>query len=295
MKIVFFGNTKYSVFGLEIINKKIPVSLVVTISDRASGRKRELKANAVKDFSLDHKIPILEADKLDESAISEIIKIKPDFLIVEDYGLILPESLLEIPRYAPLNIHHSLLPKYRGPSPAPAAILNREEFSGVTIICMTQDVDAGDILAQKKYKLAPRETTDSLRIKLNKLGGDLVLKVIDDFKKGKEMPRSQDDKQASYTTRFTKQDGYIDLDNPPDAKTLGRMIRAFYPWPGVYTELGIRNHELRKMKIKFLPSAHPTDPFMIQPEGKRPMTLVEFKNGYMAGFLQIKRLLEKEA
>src|SRR3989344_5337196 len=173
MKIVFLGNTKYSTIGEEIIHKKFPLSLVVTTTDRPSGRKRELKPTATKQFANSKNIPVLETDNLDKKAVSQIAKIKPDFIIVEDYGLILPESLLEIPKHAPLNIHHSLLPKYRGPSPAPTAILNGEKVTGVTIISMTQQVDAGDILAQKEYQIKPNETTESLLTELNKTGGEL--------------------------------------------------------------------------------------------------------------------------
>lgn len=270
-KIVFFGNTKYSVFGLEIINNKVPIGLVVTIPDRPSGRKRILAPNPVKTFAQNHKIPTLETDKLDGSTVDKIANLKPDFLIVEDYGLILPETLLEIPRYAPLNIHHSALPKYRGPSPAPSAILNGEKVSGVTIISMTEQVDAGDMLAQEKYELKPDETTDSLLTTLNKIGAELVLKAIGDFKNRRENPVAQNDKEATHTKRLTKQDGYINPNNPPDPQTLDRMIRAFYPWPGVWTELEI---ESKRLKLKFLPDN------LIQPQGRRPMSIKEFKNGY---------------
>lgn len=285
MKIVFFGNTKYSAFGLEIIHSKIPVSLAVTISDRPSGRKRELKPNPVKKFAQEHKIPVTEADKLEASIVNEIGKIEPDFLIVEDYGLILPESLLEIPRYAPLNIHHSLLPKYRGPSPAPSAISNGDKVSGVTIIAMTEEVDAGDILAQQQYKLGPDETTDSLLTTLNKLGGELVLKVIKDYISGNEKPVKQDDKLASYTKRLTKQDGYFDINSPPDQKTLDHLVRAFYPWPSVWSKIKVKSG--KELIIKFLPGQ------MIQPEGKRKMTVKEFLNGYPQAIHHIKRLFKQ--
>ncbi|MDP2632394.1 MAG: methionyl-tRNA formyltransferase [Candidatus Curtissbacteria bacterium] len=275
MKIVFLGNTKYSAIGEEIIHKKFPLSLVVTTTDRPSGRKRELKPTATKQFAIDNNIPVLETDNLDEKAISEIAEVKPDFIIVEDYGLILPESLLEIPRYAPLNIHHSLLPKYRGPSPAPSTILQGEKTSGVTIISMTELVDAGDILAQVKYELKTDETTHSLLTSLNKLGGELVLKVIEDYINGKQNPVAQNHKQASVTKRFIKQDGFVDLEKPPQPETFDRMVRAFFPWPTVWTQLDGKI-------IKFLPEGK------IQPEGKKPMSIKEFLNGYP----QTKELLE---
>ena len=290
MKIVFFGNTKYSVFDLKALYEKFGLSLVVTIPDRPSGRKREIKPSPVKQFAKDHNIPVLQTDKLDQSSVEQVANIQPDFLIVADYGLILPESLLEIPRFAPLNVHHSLLPKYRGPSPAPTAILNGEKVSGVTIISMTEQVDAGDMLEQQKYELKPDETTDSLLTELNQLGGQLVCKVIKDYIKGNENPIPQDDKQATYTKRFTKQDGLINMENPPDPGTLNRMVRAFYPWPTVWSKWKMENGKWKIFKFlppTILPAHNPTDPFTIQPEGKRPMSISEFKNGYPEIFSRI--------
>ena len=267
-KIIFFGNTKYSVLGLEIINKKFPIILAVTIPDKPSGRKRVLTLSPVKKFAQENQIDILETDILNDESVKKIDSLNPDFLVVEDYGLILPTSILEIPKYAPLNIHHSLLPKYRGPSPAPAAILSGDKETGVTIIQMTEIVDAGDMLAQKKYDLRKNETTETLLTTLNKMGGELIIGVIEDYLKGKENPIPQDDKQSTHTSRLTKQDGFIDIANPPDKEKLDRMIRAYFPWPTVWTKIDGKI-------IKFLPEGK------IQPEGKKPMTLKEFANGYV--------------
>src|SRR3989344_1366201 len=160
MNILFFGNTKYSVIDEEILHRKFGLSLVITIPDKPSGRKRELKPSPVKKFALENNIPVLTFERLDSNAIKTINStmkqsnpLRPplastqarseasnktiDFIVVADYGLILPNQVLELPRYAAINVHHSLLPKYRGPSPAPTAILNGEKISGVTIIKMT--------------------------------------------------------------------------------------------------------------------------------------------------------------
>src|SRR3989344_905134 len=145
LSIVFFGSSKYSTIVEEALEKKFGLKLVVTIPDRPSGRTRKLTPNPVKEFAVHHKIPFLTFDELNEAEVEEIDKVKPDFLVVADYGKILPSELLEIPKYAPLNVHHSLLPKYRCPSPAPAAILAGDKITGVTIIQMTEDVDAGPI------------------------------------------------------------------------------------------------------------------------------------------------------
>lgn len=287
MKIAFFGNTKYSVIDTRILNKKFGLSLIVTKADKLFGRKRVLTANPVKQFALEKKIPLIVTDKLDKESIEKIKKYSLDFLVVADYGLIIPSEILGMPKYAPLNVHHSLLPKYRGPSPAPSTILAGKKISGVTIIKMTDDVDAGNILAQQKYRLAKDETTDSLLTKLNEIGAKLAIKLIDRFSQQTDqgatlvqgrtlIGKPQDENLATFTKRFEKTDGHIDIEKPPTKEVLDRMIRAFYPWPGVWTEikLKVENGELKILKIKFLPGEK------IQPEGKRPMTLKEFKNGY---------------
>lgn len=235
LKLVFFGNTKYSIIGLKIVYSIFPVSLVITIPD-----------SPVKKLASELNIPTLETSKLDKEVINKIAKLKSDFLVVEDYGLILSKDLLTLPKYAPLNIHHSLLPKYRGPSPAPTAILNGDKISGVTIIQITDEVDSGDILAQQEYILTPKETRDTLLTKLNELGGQLILKVIKQYLEGSINPTPQDHSKATYTKHFVKEDGYFNINNPPQPEKLDREIRAYYPWPGVWTKW---NNKI----IKFLP------------------------------------------
>ncbi len=265
--IIFFGNTKYSTLGARIIHQKYPLYLVVTIPEKIVGRKKELTSSPVKILSQELNIPVIEADVLNSAIITQISKLRPDFIIVEDYGLILPKELLALPKFAPLNIHHSLLPKYRGPSPAPSAILAGDKVSGVTIIKMTEQVDAGDILAQVTYILEPDETTDSLLTKLNTLGGALMNGVIEQFLEGLSQPIKQDVNKVSYTKRFTKQDGYFDINNPPSKKILDRMIRAYFPWPNVWTRW---NNKI----VKFYPEG------FVQLEGKNKVELHEFLNGY---------------
>lgn len=272
IKLVFFGNTKYSRIVEETLFKTFGLNLVITLPDRPVGRKKIMTPTPVKEFALQHNIPILETEKLDKTAIDKIKEFEPDFLVVADYGLILPKELLELPKYAPLNVHHSLLPKYRGPSPAPTAILNGDKVSGVTVIRMTEQLDAGPILAQKEYMLKPDETTDSLLTKLNELGAELASSIIRTIELHKPIEeKNQDESKASFTKRISKQDGFIDLENPPSREKIDRMIKAYYPWPNVWSELRIRNKELR---IKFLPDKK------IQAEGKNPVSFKDFLNGY---------------
>jgi methionyl-tRNA formyltransferase len=268
MNIIFFGNTKFSLIGAKIIHKNLGLSQIVTLPDRAN-KKGHLTPNSLKTFAQEQQIPFLTVDKLDEKTSDYLSSLNADFFVVEDYGLILPKKLLTLPKIACLNIHHSLLPKYRGASPAPFAILAGDEIAGVTVIKMTEKVDAGDIFAQKKYQMKSDETTESLLTELNKFGGELLVKVIKNY--ARMNPHRQNESQASYTKQFLRQDGFIDLKNPPDQIMLDRMIRAYYPWPTVWTMAKINN---RNMRIKLLPEQ------MLQVEGKNPVSVKDFLNGY---------------
>lgn len=256
MTIIFFGNTKYSKLGLKIVQPIYPISLIITIPN-----------SPVFSMAKQLNIDLIETNKLDQITIDKIAKYKPDFLIVEDYGLILPKNLLTLPKYAPLNMHHSLLPKYRGPSPVPSTILAGDKISGVTIIKMSEEVDSGDILAQQEYELTPKETTDTLLTKLNELGGQLLLKVIKQYLEGSINPIPQDHSQATYTKHFNRENGYFDINNPPDPQKLDRKIRAYHPWPGVWTKW-------KGKIVKFLPGG------LLQMEGKKPIPFKDFLNGY---------------
>lgn len=287
MSIIFFGNSKYSVIDAESIFKHFGLTTVVTIPDRYTTRKKILMPSPVKVFAEKHNIPVVTADTLNEQIIEQLKKIKPDFLVVADYRLILPKELLRIPKFAALNVHHSLLPKYRGTSPAPAAILAGEKISGVSIIKMVEKVDAGDILRQVRYELTPDETTDSLLTRLNELGGQAVVEVIENF--GNIQSIKQDESKTTFTKYMTKQDGYIDPDKPPNSEQLDRMIRAYYPWPTVWTRLRlVYGGQAKEKIIKFLPEQK------IQPEGKKPMTIKDFLNGYPEAREWLEQLLGKK-
>ena len=276
MNIIFFGNTKYSKVAAEIINTEHKLSAIITLPPRPLGRKKILTPNPVNQFGIDHKILVITVEHWTNEILKRIQNDMgdTDFFIVSDYGRILPKELLSIPKYAPLNIHQSLLPKYRGTSPAPSAILNGDKVSGVTIIKMNEEVDTGLILAQKEYKLKPDETTDSLLIELNKIGGKIIIPVIKDYVKGKVKLQKQDESKATLTKKIAKHDGYIDLDNPPSKEQLDRMIRAYYPWPGVWILLRLSASEGQAKIIKFLPEKK------IQMEGRKPMNYKDFFNGY---------------
>lgn len=270
MNIVFFGSSKYSVIDERALHEKFGLSFVVTSSF----------PNPVKEYAEQNSIPCIATEKLTEEVIEQIARYQPDFLVVADFGLILPKKLLDLPKKAAINVHHSLLPKYRGVAPVPFAILAGEKTVGVTIILMTPNVDAGDMLAQTTYTLNATDTTDSVLTKLNELGSLLVVEALNDFDKTIATKKVQDETLATSTHMMSRQDGFIDVQNPPTPQKLDRMIRAYFPWPGVWFKASINNQEIR---IKLLPGK------MLQPEGKKPMSYKDFMNGYTEG----KELLEK--
>ncbi len=265
------------------MHEKLGISYVVTIPDRLDKKNNPLPS-PTKKYAGAHGIPVIETDKLTSEVIDLLASFKPDFLVVEDYGLILPKRLLALPTVAPINVHHSLLPKYRGPTPAPTAIYNGESVSGVSIIHMDAKVDAGAIYAQHSYTLAPDETTESLLTVLNTIGGQLAVNIIEQLVAGTARPISQNEDEATFTKMLQKSDGYFDSENPPSPVQLGRMIRAYYPWPGVWTHLHQGFGGQAKI-VKFLPQ------HMIQMEGKKPVSYKEFYNGYPQLQDTIKRIV----
>jgi methionyl-tRNA formyltransferase len=283
MNIIFFGNTKYSLIGAKIIHEALGLTQIVTIPDRPDKRGKIIPS-PLKTFGEEKTIPVITGNKLDEDTIEQIKATKPDFFVVEDYGLILPSKLLTVPRYKSLNIHHSLLPKYRGTSPAPTALLNGDDTTGVTVIAMNDKIDAGAILAQDKYTIKPDDTTDSLLTILNQKGAEMLVDVIKNFDKIK--PQPQDESNATFTKMMKKSDGFIDSQNPPDKAKLDRMIRAYFPWPGVWTRLNINGGE---KIVKLLPGEK------IQVEGKNPMSMKDFINGYPKLKATIEKLISSTA
>ncbi|MBI2031988.1 MAG: hypothetical protein HYT08_05235 [Candidatus Levybacteria bacterium] len=269
MKIIFFGSSKYSVIVAKKLHQEFNLKLVVTTQADSFPVKFAAENN------IDHKV----VSKFDRETIEQIEKYKPDFNVVADFGKILPEELLKLPKFDSLNVHHSLLPKYRGPSPAPTAILNGEKVTGVSIISMQRGVDQGPVFLQNEYEIKDIDTTDSLLTKLNVLGADLVSKVIKNFENEKPIP--QDESEVTITYLLKRADGFIDIDNPPPPDKLNRMIRAYFPWPNVFFEAKLNG---KGKIIKLLPDKQ------IQAEGKKPMSYKDFINGYKEGKYLLRKI-----
>lgn len=198
-----------------------------------------------------------------------------DLCIVAAYGKILTKDELDIPKYGCINVHPSLLPKYRGPSPIQQTILNGDKVTGITIIKMDEEVDHGPIIYQEEMELSNRDNFQTLRNKMFQRAADILPNIIKDFVNGGTIPHGQNDTKAVFCQKLTKDSGYFDINNPPSPEVLDRMIRAYHPWPGVWTYWEVQSAKGKvKRVVKFLPEGK------IQMEGKKPISFKDFLNGY---------------
>lgn len=302
MKIVFMGTAEFAVPILEkLVQSNYKPVLVVASPDKPVGRKQIITPPPVKVLAEKYKIPVAQPEK-----IREIGNLTPDLIVVAAYGKILPKEILDIPRFGCLNIHPSLLPKYRGPSPIQTVILNGDKETGVTIILMNEKVDSGKIVASIKYQVSNGITCKELWKELAELGAKLLIDTIPKWIKGEIKPRIQDETKATYTKILKKGDGKIDWQK--SAKDIEKQIRAFEPWPGSFTKYQTSDKNYKILKIlktqvlkqtKKDPSGPPGKIFLFSgnkiavqtakgfliievllPEGKKPMTAVEFLRGH---------------
>lgn len=209
---------------------------VVTQPDRPSGRGQRETSSPVRRIAERHRIPVLAPEKIrDLDFLSNLKGWAPELIVVVAYGRILPSSILDLPPQGCLNVHYSLLPKYRGAAPIAWAILGGEEKSGVTTMRLVEKMDAGPILFQEEVPLAPDETAASLEAKLIPIGARLLLETIHRLKDGSILPKPQREEEVTYAPILKKEDGKIDWSQP--AKAIERRVRALYPWPSAYTYL----------------------------------------------------------
>ena len=235
--IVFMGTPEVAAVSLErLLEGPDPVVGVVTQPDRPTGRGQRRAPSPVRRVAESHLIPVLTPEKLrDPLFAATLTSWAPQLIVVVAYGRILPSSVLELPPQGCLNVHYSLLPKYRGASPVVWTILRGEEKSGVTTMKLVKEMDAGPILFQEEISLAPDETAASLETKLTPIGARLLLETIRRLKEGSITPKPQKGEDATYASLLKKEDGRIDWTQPAEA--IERRVRAFYPWPSAYTYL----------------------------------------------------------
>ncbi len=271
MKIIFFGTPTQVIPVLDELTKHHEVVAVVTAPDQKVGRKQLLTPPPVKVFAQEHGIPVLQPEKLSALPLSELEGLNAELFIVAAYGKIIPKKILSIPHHGAINIHPSLLPKYRGPTPIQSTILDGVKKSGISFILMDEQMDHGPLLHQIPFVISPTDTFDWLMHSMFSQAGIILPSVIQNYTDGKTTPQTQDESQATYTKIITRQDGYIDINSPLKPEHIERMTRAYYPWPNAWTIITVKEKEVR---IKLLPQNK------IQMEGKQPVPLKDFLNGY---------------
>ncbi len=238
LRIVFMGTAELSCASLRALlaAPDFQVVGVVTQPDKPRGRNLKLQPSPVKELAVGHGLPVLQPERArNEEFIQQLRAVGPDLIAVAAYGQILPRSILELPRFGCLNVHTSLLPKYRGAAPIQWAILNDEAETGVTIMKMDAGLDTGDILTQERTAISAEDTSESLHNRLADMGASLLVRTTPDHVTGKVQPQTQDAEGATYAPKIKKEDGRLDWKQP--ARPLWNRVRALTPWPGAFTYL----------------------------------------------------------
>ena len=254
-RLVFMGSPEFSVIILRHLAEQYPVVGVVTQPDRPSGRGRAITPPPVRLLADELRLPVIQPERLKEPAAEQQLQDwQPDLIIVAAFGQILRKSVLELPPHGCVNVHASLLPRWRGAAPIQAALLHGDRETGVTIMCMDPGVDTGPTLAQQALPILPDDTAASLSERLSHLGAQLLLDTLPAYLRGEITPQPQDETRATYAPQLKKEDG--ELDFTQSAETLERRVRAFNPWPGAYTHW--QGQPLRVLR------AHVANPGVVQ-------------------------------
>ena len=295
-KIVFMGTPEFAVPSLTRLLESHDVAGVVTQPDRPAGRKRRLRASPIKRLARAAGIPLIQPQRIrEETAIEALRSWDADVHVVAAYGQILPQALLDLPRHGTVNVHASLLPRWRGAAPIQAAIRAGDQESGVTIMLVDAGLDTGPLLAKRASPLADHETGQSLHDKLSLLGAELLVETLPLYLSGALEPRAQDDSLATYAPQIKKADGKINW--TCSAASIDRLARAFTPWPRAYTSwAGAQLRILAGRRGEG--SAEPGRvievdgdiaigagdglffPTTLQLAGKQPLDIADFVNGY---------------
>ncbi|MBL7058710.1 methionyl-tRNA formyltransferase [Patescibacteria group bacterium] len=296
IKVIFISTPDFGLPSLEALinDKDFNIVSVITKSDKPVGRKQILTSPPIKQKALKNNISVLQPIKI-KTIVAEIEALSPDIIIVVAYAQIIPQVILDIPKYGCINVHGSLLPKFRGASCIQAAILNGEKKTGVTIMKMDAGLDTGPILAQREVEIEPNWTSGDLYDKISVLGGEILAPTIKAYIAGEIQEKAQDNSASSYAKMLKKEDGLIDFNQ--DAVNVERFVRAMQPWPGSFTDQQIKILEVSG-EILDTESYAPGDFFeynnqlavkcfrgalivnRIQPVGKKIITGQEFLNGY---------------
>ena len=236
MRIVFMGTPDLAVPVLSaLLCEGHELVGVYTRPDKPRGRGKRPEITAVREYALGRGLPVFQPASLrrDEEARSQLATLSPDLIVVAAYGLILPAETLGVPRLGCLNVHPSILPRYRGPSPVASAILQGDPLTGVTIMLMDEGMDSGPIVAQRETRIEPGETAEALTMRLFQNGAGLLVDILPEWKRGHIEVSAQDASKATFTKLLSREDGEVDWSRP--AVWIARQVRAYHPWPGSYT------------------------------------------------------------
>lgn len=249
MKIIFMGTPDFSVSTLDAVAKAgHSIELVVTQPDKPKGRGGAMQCSPVKEWALEHNIPVFQPRRIKEAeAVAELKKYNADLFLVVAFGQILSKEILDMPRLGCVNVHASLLPKYRGAAPIQWAVINGDEVSGVTTMMMGVGIDDGDMLLKKEFKLAEDETGGSLFDKLAGIGGELAVETLEKLEKGEITPIPQDEAEATHVGMIKKDFGKVDFTK--SACEIERLVRGLNPWPSAFTFLDGKTFKLWATKV----------------------------------------------
>jgi methionyl-tRNA formyltransferase len=297
VRALFMGTPAFAATSLAaLLDAGVEVAGVITQPDRPAGRGQQPASSPVKKLALERGLPVFQPLRIKyPEAIAQVEALAPDVVVVVGYGQIIPRAIFGRPRLGSVNVHASLLPKYRGAAPIQWAIANGETVTGVTIMQIDEGLDTGDLLAERQAPIGPEETAPKLGERLAHLGADLLVETLPALEAGRITPRPQDPALATYAPVLKKEDGRVDWHL--DARQIANRIRGFDPWPGGYT--AFRGHllHLRRVRPAEGPAAEPgtlavegrtlraacgrgwLELLDLQPEGKKRMTAPEFING----------------
>jgi methionyl-tRNA formyltransferase len=301
MKVLFMGTPDFAAVTLDkLISSKHELLGVVTQPDKQKGRGHELSISPVKELALKHGLPVYQPAKVKEPEFLDTVRaLAPEVIVVAAFGQILPKAFLDIPPKGCINVHGSLLPKYRGAAPIQYSIIDGESETGITIMYMDAGIDTGDMILQEKLPISEQETGGSLFDKMAHLGADLLLKALEQLEAGTAVRIPQDNEKATYVKVLNKEMGLLDFGQP--AIKLERLIRGLNPWPSAFTYLDGKTLKLWQAGVenKSDPSAIPgqiieirKDSFTVatgegaliikelQLEGKKRMSTDSFLRGY---------------
>jgi methionyl-tRNA formyltransferase len=297
-RLIFMGSPQFALSTLRALAERYPVVGVVTQPDRPAGRGQVLSHPPIKTLADTLGLPVIQPRRLSEPQVMQQLRQwQPDLIVVTAFGQILKPEVLDMPEHGCINVHASLLPRWRGAAPIQAALLHGDAQSGVTIMRMDPGLDTGPILSQRAITVAPRDTAESLGNRLAQLGAELLIETLPAYIKGKIEPKPQDASRATYAPMLKKEAGRLDFHQP--AELLERKVRAFNPWPGAFVTwhgryLKIHQAHARPAQsaspepgatviIEGLPAIATADGLLVldelQPAGKKPMPGKVFLNG----------------